>query len=73
MTDETQRDIGRLEGKVESLEAQVAQMSQKLDTLNAYMAATKGSWKTLLALAGFASAAGSAITWIVTAIGKKLP
>jgi predicted secreted protein len=73
MDDDTQRDIGRLEGKVDALERTVEQMNQKLDTLSAYMAETKGGWKALLALAGFASAAGSAVTWFVASIVKKLP
>ncbi len=73
MSPETERDIGRLEGKVEALEASVAAMSEKLDAISAYMAETKGSWKTLLALAGCASAIGSALTWFVTKFAGKIP
>lgn len=71
--DETQRDLGRLEGKVEAMEKTLEAMNEQLATLNAYMAETRGGWKTLLALAGFASAVGSAITWAVTTFAKKLP
>lgn len=70
MSPETERDIGRLEGKVEALETLVSEMSVKLDKISEYMAETKGSWKTLLALAGIASAVGSALTWFLT---KLLP
>lgn len=73
MGEETERDIGRLEGKVEALEERVAEMNGKLDALSAYMAETKGGWKTLLVLAGMASAMGSAITWAISVWMKKGP
>jgi phage shock protein A len=61
-----QRDIGRLEAKVEQLEKTVEQMDEKLDQLMAYMSEARGSWKTVMALGGFAAAVGSGITWVVT-------
>lgn len=70
MNPETERDIGRLEGKVDSVEKTLATMQGQLAELNAYMAETKGGWKTLLALAGMASALGSAATWIAAHLWK---
>ena len=41
------RDIGVLQGKVESLERQVASMSDKLDAIYSTITETKGGWKLL--------------------------
>lgn len=60
-----QRDIGRLEAKVEHLEATVAAMDTKLDVLTAYMSEARGSWRTLLAIGGLASACGAAVAWVI--------
>lgn len=60
-----QRDIGRLEAKVEHLERTIADMDAKLDTLTAYMAEARGSWRTLLAIGGLASACGASVTWLI--------
>ena len=60
-----QRDIGRLEAKVEHLEATVAAMDEKLDVLTGYMAEARGSWRTLLAIGGLASACGGLVAWLI--------
>ena len=60
-----QRDIGRLEAKVEHLENTVRAMDEKLDLLTAYMSEARGSWRTLLAIGGLASACGAAVTWMI--------
>ena len=60
-----QRDIGRLEAKVEHLENTVRAMDDKLDLLTTYMSEARGSWRTLLAIGGLASACGAAVTWMI--------
>ncbi len=60
-----QRDIGRLEAKVEHLERTIKEMDVKLDLLTSYMAEARGSWRTLLAIGGLASACGAAIAWVI--------
>jgi hypothetical protein len=60
-----ERDIGRLEAKVEHLEATVSAMDAKLDTLTGYMSEARGSWRTLLAIGGLASACGAAVAWLI--------
>lgn len=64
-----QRDIGRLEAKVENLERTVSSMDTKIDTLTAYMSEARGSWRTLLAIGGLASACGAAVAsfigWLI--------
>jgi hypothetical protein len=60
-----QRDIGRLEAKVEHLEKTVTAMDEKLDVLTGYMSEARGSWRTLLAIGGLASACGAAVAWLI--------
>lgn len=66
-----QRDIGRLEAKVEHLETTVKAMDEKLDLLTAYMSEARGSWRTLLAIGGLASACGAAVAWVIGFIFHK--
>ena len=66
-----QRDIGRLEAKVEHLEQTVADMDRKLDLLTTYMSEARGSWRTLLAIGGLASACGAAVAWLIGLIFHK--
>jgi hypothetical protein len=68
---DNQRDFGRLEAQVERLKEDVEAMSDKLDLLMSYMSEARGSWKTVLALGGFAAAIGSVITWVVTHFWPK--
>lgn len=68
---DNQRDFGRLEAQVTRLKEDVEDMSQKLDTLMTYMAEARGSWKTVLALGGFAAAIGSVLTWVITHVWPK--
>ena len=60
-----QRDIGRLEAKVEHLENTVKAMDEKLDILTGYMSEARGSWRTLLAIGGLASSCGAAVAWLI--------
>lgn len=60
-----QRDIGRLEAKVEHLERTVSAMDEKLDVLTTYMSEARGSWRTLLAIGGLASACGAGVAWLI--------
>lgn len=54
-----QRDIGRLEAKVEHLEKQVDSMAQKLDQLVSIAENARGGWKMLLAVGAAAGALGA--------------
>lgn len=56
--------IGRLEAQVENLEADVTELRADVKKILSELAEAKGSWKTLLAVAGFSGAIG--------AIGAKL-
>lgn len=68
MTDATQRDIGRLEAQVASLNNAVAHLTNKIDTLDGkidemdrMLSAAKGGWKMLLILSSVSAAIGGLI------------
>lgn len=58
MTD-VQRDIGRLETQVETIDARLARVESKLDGLGELLSQARGGWKTLLLVAGAAGAMGA--------------
>lgn len=60
------RAFGQLESDVKRLKEDVEEMSKKLDTLMEYMAEARGSWKTVLAMGGFAAAVGTVIGWVIS-------
>lgn len=66
-------EFGEIKGAVSSLRLQVADLktqqeaiNRKLDTVIATLSEARGGWKTLMALAGCASAVSAGITWLVT-------
>ena len=67
MTEKLERAVGRLEGRLDSLEESVSQMSKDVRTMRQTIAETKGSWKTLVALATLSAVIGGmlakAIFW----------
>lgn len=69
------RDFGRLESEVEALSDLVrsqttamANMSARLDTMNATLSEARGGWKTLMLIGGAAAGLGSAISWALAHI-----
>jgi len=81
MTDEIiqadlQRDLGRVEGKVDAMGAQHVAMSAKLDTIVAYIEREKGAkrtWGTITAVGGTVAGAlgGALLSWFTG--GAKTP
>lgn len=70
MTDETQRDLGRLEARVAGLEDWTKALSQKLDemshmlaNIDRELAATKGASRVVI---GLAMVAGGIVSWLAT-------
>ena len=66
MTTDEQRTIGRLEAQIEALQKQAAkqdaqnvQIMTDLREIRETLASAKGGWKTLVAVAGVASAVGA--------------
>ena len=77
MSDEAVQ-VARLEEKfsamksdIERLEAQVVEMSGKLDTVLQALTEAKGGWKTLMAVGGAAAAMATASSWIINHVSVK--
>lgn len=56
---ESHAQIARLEVQVENLERDVTELKADVKAVLAQLAEAKGSWKTLLAVAGFAGTVGA--------------
>ena len=64
MGDDVQRDLGRMEAQIAALAAQsdamsaaVKSLAEKCDEIGDLLAQAKGSWRTIMAIAGVSSAA----------------
>lgn len=71
-------EYGELRGAVAALQAQIQQITErqsriddKLDTVISELSTAKGGWRVMMLLGGAASAAGSAITWVLHHLGGK--
>ena len=57
---EVQRELGAHAAEIANLKDRVEKMDAKMDEVLAILHQTKGSWKTLVAIAGMSSAVGAA-------------
>lgn len=55
MTDQLNRDLGRLEGKVEKLDDDVDDLKRMVADMHRTLTEARGGWKTLMAVAGLSS------------------
>jgi hypothetical protein len=76
MNDDVQRDLGRIEARLDAgdermnrIEQKIDSLTTKLDELSAFANRTKGAWGLLLA----AGATGAALIEIIRAIFHKGP
>lgn len=67
-TNEIHRDLGRLEGQIGALEARLEQQNYEIASLRSdvrelvkFSQEARGSWRTLMAMGGFAAAIGALI------------
>lgn len=60
--DAIQRDIGRLEARVDGLEAELREIKGDVKAILALVNQAKGGWKTLVIVGAVAGAAGALIT-----------
>ncbi|HWU19393.1 MAG TPA: hypothetical protein VN155_17055 [Devosia sp.] len=65
MTISTDREIGRLSAEVASLQREVAAQGEMIREMRDVIVSTKGSWRMLLAVFGFATALGGLATTVV--------
>ncbi len=71
---ELQRDVGRLEGKVETMGASVAAMDEKLDRVLAHIERDKGGRKALATIGAIGgSIAGAVFGALVSWFAGKAP
>lgn len=56
------RDLGRLEGRMAAVEAQVGVMGGKVDEMHRAMMQAAGGWRVLLAVGTVAAAIGAGLT-----------
>lgn len=65
MMSEYERELGEMNAKIAMLETTVSEMRQDLRTVRDTLTEAKGSWRTLLAVAGLSSALGALIVKMV--------
>lgn len=66
MSEKIEVSVGKLEVQVERLEQDMIEMKGDVKAIRATLDETKGSWKMLLVVGGFAAAIGSFMTKIIT-------
>lgn len=66
MNEKIEVSVGKLEVQVERLEQDMSEMKGDVKAIRATLDETKGSWKMLLIVGGFAAAVGGLITKALT-------
>jgi len=66
MTDEVQRDLGRMEAQITTLISQVSALNVKVAAIDKTLSEARGGWRMLLMVGGVAGAVGGLL-------GKYLP
>lgn len=61
-----ERDIGRHDAQIESLQAEVVLIRKDLDEIKRLLERTKGGWQALTVVAGIAGAVGAGVMKLVT-------
>jgi hypothetical protein len=59
---EMARDIGRHDAQIETLQADMSEMKKDVHEIKLILAQAQGSWKTLVAVGGFAAFIGGIFT-----------
>jgi hypothetical protein len=66
MTDDVQRDLGRMEAQITALIWQVSALNTKVDAIDKTLSEARGGWRILLLIGGVAGTVGGVV-------GKFLP
>ncbi len=61
----SERDIGRHDEAIETLKNDVKQLREDVAAIKTLLSEARGGWKSLVWVAGFASAAGAVLVWLV--------
>ena len=67
---EYDREIGEMTAKLQHLEASVVEMKADLKDISHTLSEAKGSWRTLLAVAGFSSVVGGLLVKFLPFFGS---
>lgn len=67
---EYDREIGEMTAKLQHLEASMVEMKADLKDISHTLSEAKGSWRTLLAVAGFSSVVGGLLVKFLPFIGS---
>lgn len=66
MSDRIEVSVGKLEVQVERLEQDMSELKGDVKAIRAVLDETKGSWKMLLMVGGFAAAIGGLVTKVMS-------
>jgi hypothetical protein len=70
MTDPSlHRDMGRIEGRLDAIEAQAAETRQKVDEMHRVLMQAQGSWKAIVGAAGLSAAITGGLIKLGSALG----
>lgn len=61
MTDEMQRDLGRHEAEIESLQSDMRDLKKDVKLILSTLSEARGGWRTLLLVGGVAGAVGAVL------------
>ncbi len=68
MSPEERDRLTRVEASAETLGDDIRELKGDVKHILATLNQAKGGWKTMMAVAGFSSIAGSVLTWVVSHI-----
>lgn len=69
MTDDVQRDLGRMEAQITALIFQVSVLNDKVDAIDKTLSEARGGWRMLLAVGGVAGTAGGLLSKYLPFLG----
>lgn len=70
MDQQIQRDIGRLEGRVDALEEELKEVKSDTKAILGILNQAQGGWKTLVMVGAIAGAVGAMATKLLPFLGK---
>jgi hypothetical protein len=71
VSSELHQQVGKHDAEIDALKGDMAEVKSDVKQILAFVNQAQGSWKTLLAIGGFAAAVGGLVSWAVhTFLGK---
>lgn len=66
MSGDLHQQIGRHDAQIVALQTDMSEVKADVKKILAFMNQAQGSWKTLVAIGGFAAAVGGVVGWVVS-------